>query len=230
MFNYGEEYFKRIHDTSGEGRGICQIRARMLFAEDPLIRKVLDVGCGFGDFLRFVEEEGVEAAGVDVSSHAVAKARKKVKGEVYKLDVASNALPFSSKSFDAVTIFDVVEHLSSSKLLFQEVFRVLSPGGLAFITTPNHQGWLREITTKIFPDDPTHVNVQNGAYWKGFLKEAGFGNINIKNCLLHGLPPLPAMRRAFRRLHLPTYLGPIFFPESALSGTLYIFASKNLAS
>lgn len=228
MSVYGEQYYERIHDTSGEGRDICQIRERILFSEDSSIGKVLDVGCGFGDFLRFVEEKGVEATGVDVSSYAVTQARKKIRGKVIKLDVASKALPFLNESFDAVTIFDVVEHISSSEFLFKEVFRVLSSGGLLFITTPNNQGWLRELTTRIFPDDPTHVNVQNGSYWRRRLEEARFDDIKIKNCLLHGLPPLPAMRRVFRRLHLPTYLGPIFSPEPALCGTLYIVASKSV--
>jgi len=51
-------------------------------------------------------------------------------------------LPFPSEAFERVVVIDVHEHLSSVSVLNQEIERVLAPGGLAVVTTPNGAGWL----------------------------------------------------------------------------------------
>jgi SAM-dependent methyltransferase len=51
-------------------------------------------------------------------------------------------LPFPSGAFECVVVIDVHEHLSSVSVLNQEIDRVLAPGGLAVVTTPNGAGWL----------------------------------------------------------------------------------------
>ena len=51
-------------------------------------------------------------------------------------------LPFPSGAFERVVVIDVHEHLSSVSVLNQEIERVLAPGGLAVVTTPNGAGWL----------------------------------------------------------------------------------------
>lgn len=226
MDDYGEEYFHKIYDASGEGSIISKIRARMLVDKFPAVKKVLDIGCGFGDFLYEIERSKIKATGIDISSYALSKAVKKLSGKLIKLDVGKKKLPFKRGSFDAVTIFDVVEHLESADLIFSEIFRILKEGGLVLATTPNHQGWLRGVTTRIFPDDPTHVNVQNGEYWTERLIKSGFSEIEVKHCILHGFPPLPGVRKLMSRVRIPIYLGPIFFPVPILSGTLYISGTK----
>lgn len=227
MDEYGKEYFEQIYDASGEGKIISQKRGEMLLVKIPNVKRVLDVGCGYGDFINNLEDQGLDVDGVDISKHALKEARRKVSRELYKVDVASEDLPYKDEMFDVVTIFDVIEHLVSSRHLFEEVKRVLRPGGMLFCTTPNNQGIIRDFLVKIFPDDPTHVNVQRSRYWRERLQEVGFLNIEFKYCLLHGFPPLPGLRRFFMKRKLPVYIGPIFSPSDVLSGTLYIWGRKS---
>lgn len=223
---YDLKYFNEVYDRSREAAIISQKRAMLLLETFPLVRRVLDVGCGFGDVLEFLEMQGIEVSGVDISQYALERAREKISGELHQLDVASQPLPFSDTSFDAVTLFDLVEHLSAPDQLFAEVYRVLQPGGLVFITTLNHQGWLRAVLTRVFPDDPTHVNVQKDRYWSQHLEKAGFGEVKVKGVILHGFPPLPALRRWLGSAGFPVFRGPVFFPLTQLCGTLYVLARK----
>jgi SAM-dependent methyltransferase len=226
MEDYGQEYFQKVYDTSGEGRVITNQRFKLLLRAKPRIKRILDIGCSYGDFLELAEKKGMQTSGLDISEYALKKARKRVKGKLDIVDVERERLPFNNDSFDAVVVFDVIEHLKSSDFLFSEIFRVLVPKGLLFVTTPNHQGWFREFATRIFPDDPTHVNVNNGLYWERHLQKSGLSKIEIRGVVLHGIPPLPVLRRLFERLSIPTYLGPVFFPMKAFCGYLYITAWK----
>lgn len=225
MAAYESQYFQEVYDRAGEVRRISEIRVDILLDRYPSIRTVLDVGCGPGDVLEFAEKRGVESTGVDISKFALDKARKRVRGRLKRVDVGSQPLPFSDKEFDAVVSFDLIEHLISPDNFLSEVSRVLRPRGIFFITTPNRQR-IRWLTTRIFPDDPTHINVQGGAYWFKKLSDAGFAGITVRGAILHGLPPLPSLRRLFTSVGLPNFVGPIFTPVIGLSGTLYILARK----
>lgn len=224
--SYDKEYFDRIHDVSAEGGAISRVRGEMLFERDPTIRRVLDIGCGFGDFLKFMSERKIKAVGVDISEYALKQARQRTTAQLHLVDVARQPLPFPDESFDAVTAFDLVEHIQSPKRLFWEIFRVLRPQGWIFLTTPNDQGWLRKILVRLFPDDPTHVNVRQAWYWKDRLAEVGFSDVEVRGAILHGFPPFPRLRRWLRGAGIPVFLGPVFFSSVWLTGTLYIFARK----
>jgi SAM-dependent methyltransferase len=58
------------------------------------------------------------------------------------LHASPQRLPFDDGAFDRIVVIDVHEHLSSVTQLNQEIGRVLAPGGLAVVTTPNGTGWL----------------------------------------------------------------------------------------
>jgi ubiquinone/menaquinone biosynthesis C-methylase UbiE len=95
--------------------------------------KILDVGCGHGDFLKPVHNKTIHSYGIDPDKEALDKnsfIKNKIIGTV-------ESLPFESNFFDLVISAWVLEHLADPKKAFQEIFRVLKPGGKVIFLTPN---------------------------------------------------------------------------------------------
>ena len=96
--------------------------------------RMLDVGCGTGAFLEVAEERGWDVTGTEFSAYAikVAEARRfrVFKGEVWEAKL-------SAEAFDVVTCWHVIEHVADPKRVMEEIYRVLRPGGVLVLATPN---------------------------------------------------------------------------------------------
>ncbi len=139
---YGETYFLKpgrqglqlegYDDYEAIGLEEFQWRLSMLGpANDGLL---LDVGCATGKFLEVARGAGWRPKGVEVSAYAAGVARAK------GFDVFTGTLEgaaFPDDTFDAVTLFDVVEHVEEPRSLLAEVRRVLKPGGCLAIIMPD---------------------------------------------------------------------------------------------
>jgi SAM-dependent methyltransferase len=103
--------------------------------------KVIDLGCGRGEFtLKVKEKIGCsEVVGVDVYNKALNEARRK-KIIVKKVDL-NGSLPFEGNSFDVVVSNQVIEHLLYPVKFTEEIHRILKPGGYAIISTENLASW-----------------------------------------------------------------------------------------
>ncbi|MEM3433448.1 MAG: class I SAM-dependent methyltransferase [Candidatus Methanomethyliaceae archaeon] len=97
---------------------------------------LLDVACGEGHLLRFAAARGLIAWGVDLSSRAVALARRIVGQDIIAI-ADGESLPFPSRSFDYVTCLGSLEHFVSPEQGLVEMRRVLKPYGLAALLLPN---------------------------------------------------------------------------------------------
>ena len=129
------------------GRGRLGLLYRRFFLYPRLARllsgRVLDVGCGIGDFLRF--RRGT--VGVDVNPHAVEWCRQ------HGMDcqpMESDHLPFVDDSFDGVVLDNVLEHLVRPLPLLAEIHRVLKPGGRLLIGVPGPRGYACDADHKVF--------------------------------------------------------------------------------
>jgi SAM-dependent methyltransferase len=96
--------------------------------------RILDVGCGDGSGIAFLESLGWRASGVEIDPVAVQAARARGL-DVIEGDMESAG--FDDESFDAVTSSHVVEHLHDPRAFLDKIRRVLRPGGVLVITTPN---------------------------------------------------------------------------------------------
>ena len=99
--------------------------------------RVLDIGCGGGLFLSMLKQEGAEVIGIELSDSRAQYARTKHDLEIYKQPIESE---FWQKGyaghFDAVTLWDVIEHVNYPFQALQCAANVLKAGGLLLIDTP----------------------------------------------------------------------------------------------
>jgi SAM-dependent methyltransferase len=95
--------------------------------------RLLDVGAAFGFALLEARDAGWEATGLEISRAAAARAGHAAPGRVVVAD--AQRAPFASESFDAVTLWDVLEHLSDPHAAVAEIARLLRPGGVLVLTT-----------------------------------------------------------------------------------------------
>lgn len=129
--------------------------ARYAFAL-PLVhnRAVLDIACGTGYGLSILKAQARYVAGVDVDLGAAKEAGKECGGNCFVLLADGTQLPFDDESFDVVTSFETLEHLHQRCLFLSELKRVLKPGGLLVLSTPN-ANYTRPVNGK--PANPFHV-------------------------------------------------------------------------
>lgn len=116
---------------------------------------VLDLGCGRGEWLGLLQKNGIPAMGVDANRTMIDLCLEKGY-EVHYNDALAFLGILEDNSLPAVTAFQLMEHLPPVTLirLWQEVYRVLIPGGLVLFETPNPENF--QVSAYYFFLDPTH--------------------------------------------------------------------------
>ena len=97
--------------------------------------RLLDIGCGHGEFGALLKSRGWTVAGVDLDPLQIAAASGRGI-EARQCDL-THGLPYEPGHFDAVYAGEVIEHLVDTDAFLSEVARVLKPGGIFVLTTPN---------------------------------------------------------------------------------------------
>lgn len=100
--------------------------------------RVLDIGCGNGNLLNYIQTKSDFVYGIDISPKNVTLARTKLDKKV-KLSAQdiNNKLNFPDNYFDIIIMTDVIEHTIDRYFVMSEIKRVLKKGGYVFIGTPN---------------------------------------------------------------------------------------------
>ena len=130
---YDEGYY-RYRESTRDFRSEAELLYAMLMPQPG--SRILEVGCGGGAFLAFLEDKGVEATGVDISEEALRLASQiAAASRVVEADAAD--LPFEDASFDRLVSHHLVEHLPDLQKALGEWNRVLEPDGILALCTPN---------------------------------------------------------------------------------------------
>jgi O-antigen biosynthesis protein len=120
----------------------CEHWHRYLYAAEMVKnKKVLDIASGEGYGSNILADSAMSVTGVDISEEAVKHAGIKYKRDnlIYIAGSASKIPVEGSAVFDVVTSFETIEHIdeNSQKMFLQEVKRLLKPGGIFIVSTPN---------------------------------------------------------------------------------------------
>lgn len=106
-----------------------------LLTEDIRNKKVLDAGCGTGWFSKIAVDRGGVVTSMDLGEKLLSKVAMKCNSE--RIVGSILEIPFSDNFFDFVVSSEVIEHVPDPYKAMQELFRVLKPGGIMVLTTPN---------------------------------------------------------------------------------------------
>jgi SAM-dependent methyltransferase len=137
--------------------------------------RILDVGCAAGTFLLGMRNRGGwETAGVELSAEVARLARERHGLDVFAGTLEQAAYP--DAYFDAVTMWDVLEHLHDPVNTLREIGRILKPGGVLIIRVPNLASWDAAIFGQYWAglDAPRHLYVFTPQTLSTMLEQAGF--------------------------------------------------------
>jgi SAM-dependent methyltransferase len=131
-------------------------RLRLLGSFVPRGR-LLDVGSAYGFFLKVAREAGWEAMGVEIAAECAAAGARLAGVPVLAGDFLEAELP---GSFDAVTMFDVLEHMRDPRACLERARRLLAPGGVVVVETGDVASpWARLLGAHwYFLDPPQHLS------------------------------------------------------------------------
>jgi len=110
------------------------------FYPDFKNKKILDLGCGRGDFLLECHKEKIDVIGIDINPNYIKISKEKIKGNGFEPNIIQGRgeeLPFEDNYFDFVNCVDVLEHTQNPQKVLSEIYRVLKKGGRTFITIQN---------------------------------------------------------------------------------------------
>jgi ubiquinone/menaquinone biosynthesis C-methylase UbiE len=99
--------------------------------------RLLDCGCGAGEYVVALRRLGVEAFGVEFQEEKVVRARELGVPSDWILRGDLEQLPYADQSFDAALLNEVLEHVPDERKALGEVWRVLGPGGALIVLSPN---------------------------------------------------------------------------------------------
>ncbi|MBM4428742.1 MAG: class I SAM-dependent methyltransferase [Chloroflexi bacterium] len=193
------EYYE-IESTHWWFAGRRRIFATMLdrYAGRDDRRRMLDLGCGTGTMLQFLQGWG-QPIGADVDDSAVTFCRQRGCGAVVRC--AAEALPFADATLQMITAFDLLEHVTDEGRVLKELHRICQRGGKLMATVPAYDFlWGRQ------DEISRHQRRYTAPALKTRVESAGFVPLKISylNTFLFPIIALVRLSRRFLSMFRPT--------------------------
>jgi SAM-dependent methyltransferase len=175
--------------------------ARLARKFGPSQGKVLELGCGLGHLLGWLADR-YEVFGADINEPALQEAQKNVPLGKFLVLSAENLRPLPDSSFQIVIAKHLVEHLPHPERAIAEMVRVLAPGGILILATPNMDSPMRHWKKEhwIGYKDPTHISLLTPAKWLGLIRQE---SLNVRRVFSDGFwdaPYFPGMPTALQKV------------------------------
>jgi 2-polyprenyl-3-methyl-5-hydroxy-6-metoxy-1,4-benzoquinol methylase/spore coat polysaccharide biosynthesis predicted glycosyltransferase SpsG len=159
---------------------------------DEKERTVLDIGCAYGAFLAAAKEESFEPFGIDPAQDAIDYVRQtleiKAVNGFFPNCFEPNSSSFIPHSYSVVTLWYVIEHFTDCRAIFENIKKILKPGGILAFSTPSFSGISGTFSLKNFleksPED--HCTIWSPKMCKKALALFGF---KVKKIVISGHHP-----------------------------------------
>jgi len=190
---YGKTYLEDFENIKKAGKQRLKFISKNLTTEDTENTEkkrfsLLDIGCAYGPFLAAAKEEGFSPTGIDPAKDAVQYVNEKLGIKaIHSLFPVSDS-PLPSHSFDAITLWYVLEHFHDCITVFKEIKKLLKPNGVLAFSTPSFSGISgRSSLCKFLTESPAdHFTVWSPKMVKKALAIAGF---KVKKIVVVGHHP-----------------------------------------
>ena len=241
--NYILERQKRIKSFSK----LYNSRLSLIESLYPGKGDLLDIGCGPGFFLNSAKERGWNCHGLEILPEYIKYAKENFALENIRFESLDEPLTYDENTFDVITLWDLIEHLRNPFKNLKQINRIMKPGGLLVIWTPNVKNAILRKENWIGYKNLQHLYFFSGDNLKIMLGKAGFKIVSLKtNKAKKGLlelkdfnpfdkseKPNKLIERFLRSgkrdiknaLNPLTYLGPLF-DLAGYGFNLYLIASK----
>lgn len=159
-----------------------ELRRDFLLGELRTGHRVLDLGCGAGEFTALAAAAGARSVGAEVAEAALERAQHAHPGLDFRLVRIDGPLPFEDNGFDLVWSSEVIEHVADTARWLSEVRRVLVPHGRLLLTTPAH-GRLRVAVGGVERfSEPLgdHLHLYTRRSLAQLLEEFGFAEVTVR--------------------------------------------------
>lgn len=154
MHLYSKEYFNNANSSHfgyknylGDEEKIVRTFSKRMDEIDELVGKkgkLLDIGCATGFFLKAARDKKWQADGVEISEFAAQYTSRHFKFKVYQSDFLTLRLP--PKSYDVITMWDVIEHFYDPDAALRRIHQLLKPNGLLVFSTPDVESLPAKLT------------------------------------------------------------------------------------
>src|SRR3989344_1022167 len=155
----------------------CRVGKIMSLLDVKKGDKVLEIGCGEGYYTKKILEITSDVTAIDISEKFLEKAKKYTRAKAHDyVCCPAEKIPFPDNSFDKVLMSEVIEHLLDWRDGVREIHRVLKPGGIVVISTPNKLSYFNvachiKILLRNEPRDGDHIKEFSRRELAGLLKE-----------------------------------------------------------
>lgn len=185
---YNANYFLGVNDTRDHSHASMlksntadqYLNLLESYVQAPLTGRLLEIGCGHGDFLARAAARGLTVTGVEYSAHAVEIASKKAGNSVRVICGEIAQLAGSGEKFDYIVFADVLEHVRDPRAFLRHVRSLLSDNGVAVAIVPS----LDSFSAKLMRNKWVEFKLEHLWYFsKKTLREIftseGFGDIKV---------------------------------------------------
>lgn len=141
--------------------------------------KLLDVGCGEGIFLYYLQNLKLKTYGIDIDPRAIAMAGKICKNTVLKCSpFKDSSINSEFSDFDIITSFNYLEHITDPVGELKHIYSLLKTNGICIIALPNYER-VPKIFDPVTDRPPNHFTLWSKESLRNALENTGFKNIKI---------------------------------------------------